>query len=236
MHSYIFTALLAAVAAALGNIASANEPLAFKSFAMGDDLNLIKKQSGVACAPPLSRSIPKTVTGKERVLAIRTAQLEAIENGDLICKVVVQAIAGQRAEKVTLRLFAEKLLQLEISLRFQAPRREGGSQTYYPGAPEITRVIDALTEKYGAPKDRRQRVATCLCTFVYSQWRMNDGSTVTVERHEESASEARVVFTSAAYDKVSTQRMIATSSVSYEQFKFNQLKAENVRRGNQRDL
>jgi c-di-GMP-binding flagellar brake protein YcgR len=57
-----------------------------------------------------------------------------------------------------------------------------------------------------------------------------------VERHEESASEARVVFTSAAYDKVSTQRMIATSSVSYEQFKFNQLKAENVRRGNQRDL
>lgn len=236
MHSYIFTTLLAAIAAALGNIASANEPLAFKSFAMGDDLNSIKKQRGVACAPPITRSIPKTVTGKERVLAIKTAQLEAIENGDLICKVTGQTIAGQRAEKVTLRLFSEKLLQLEISLRFQAPRRERGSQTYYPGAPEISRVIDALTEKYGAPNDRRQRVAACLCTFVYSLWRVNDGSTVTVERHEQSASEARLVFTSAAYEKVSNQRRIATSSASYEQFKFNQLKAENVRRSDQRDL
>ncbi|MDK6079644.1 hypothetical protein [Massilia varians] len=227
--------VFAAFACAPISHTAASETTAFKTFPLGDSSSSVQRQRGVDCARPVARPLPKDLTGQERMHARKMAELEAAKDGDLICKVRSQTIAGHPIEKTVLRIYSDRLLQIELSLKFKPLRRDTRNH-YYPSSPEIEHVFDALKSKYGSPGERRIRFADCSCFVVTSDWKRTDGTTITMERREESASEAKVVFTAPQFKKVHEERLVASSKATSVYIEAKRRKAEEARIKNLRDL
>jgi len=217
------------------NHSAANEATAFKSFSLGDSSSSIQRQRGVDCKRPLARPLAEDVTGRVRVLAKKMAELNAAKGGDLICNVRSQTIGGHPIAKTVLKLYSDRLLQIELSLKFKPVRRDIRNQ-HYPSSPEIAQVLNALKGKYGSPLEQRIRHADCSCYVVTSEWKGTDGTTITMERREESASEAKVVYTSPEYRKAFDDRLAAGSKAEHEYLEAKRRKADEAREKNLRDL
>lgn len=196
----------------------------------------MKRQRGITCAPPAEPSISQKLTGHIRTLATKVARLDAVVDGDLICTVRGQTIAGQRIDKTILRVFSDKLLKLEIWLKFPAPPRERGFSYYDPTALELTTVVDALKGKYGKPDEYKLWVKACLCQVVYSTWQVQSAGTIRLERRLEYASEAKIVFTAAAYEKVREQRLLAKNDAVHEQVRYALRQRKEARKKELQDL
>lgn len=214
---------------------AASEATAFKAFTVGESGSSLQRNPGVNCKPPLARPLTKDLTGEVRVLGKKMAELDATQDGDLICTVRSQTIGGQPIAKTVLKLYSDRLLQIELSLKFKRVRRQIRSQ-YYPSAPEIDQIFDTLKGKYGSPSDQRLWYADCSCFVIISNWKAHDGTTITMERREESASEAKVVFTASEYKKVYETRLIARNEAAHEYHKAVRRNAEEKRTNNLRDL
>lgn len=231
---FLYFVIFAAFAGTTNHTA-ANEATTFASFSLGDSGSSLQRQRGIDCKRPLVRPLGDDVTGRVRVLAKKMAELNAMQGGDLICNVRSQTIDGQPIAKTVLKLYSDRLLQIELSLKFKPLRRDIRNQ-YYPSSPEIGQVIDALKGKYGSPSEQRIRHADCSCYVVTSNWTRPDGTTITMERHEESASEARVVYTAPEYKKALSDRLAASSHATNEYLEAKRRQADEARVKNLRDL
>lgn len=226
--------ILAALAGTT-NHSAANEATAFKSFVLGHSSSSLQRQRGVDCNRPLARPLAEDVTGRVKVLAKKMAELNSVQGGDLICKVRSQTIGGQPIVKTVLKLYSDRLLQIELSLKFKPLHRDIRNQ-YYPSSPEIEQVFDALKGKYGSPGEQRIRHSDCSCYVVTSNWTRPDGATITMERHEESASEAKIVFTAPEYKKAFHDRRAASSHATSEYLEAKRRQGDEARAKNLRDL
>lgn len=230
-----YLAIFVALTSSMNCHASENKSTAFKSFVVGDSGSSVQRQRGVDCAHPLVQPPIGDVSGKQRLLTKKMAFFEAAKDGDLVCTVRSQTIGGQPVAKTVLRLYSDRLLKIELSLKFKPLRRDLRNH-YYPSSPEIQHVFDALQAKYGVPDERKLRHADCSCFVVYSDWKRPDGTKIVMERREESASEAKVEFTAPQYEQVFQERSVASLKATHEYIEANRRKAEEARLKNLHDL